>query len=80
MFATATDSFQGMMVRFRGSPTQQDRRGRILFGDIITAIDDQPVRLRGDLTLILEKKEIGDFVVVTYVRDRREKEVRVRLR
>ena len=58
-------------------PLRRDRRGRLVPGDIITAIDGEKVASRGDLTLILEKKEIGEEVSVTYVRDRREYEVSV---
>jgi len=60
-------------------PLRRDRRGRLVPGDIIVAIDGEPVRSRGDLTLILEKKEVGDEVSVTYVRNGDERTVRVRL-
>ncbi len=52
-------------------------RGRLVPGDVIIAIDGEKVASRGDLTLILEKKEIGDEVTVSFVRDRREYEVEV---
>ncbi len=58
-------------------PLRKDRRGRLVPGDVIVAIDGEKVASRGDLTLILEKKEIGDAVSVTYVRDRREYEFEV---
>jgi len=60
-------------------PIRQDRRGRWLLGDIIIAIDGQPISSRGDLTLILEKKEIADQVMVQYLRNGEEEEVRLRL-
>jgi len=60
-------------------PTYRDERGRIIFGDIITAIDGQPITTPGDLLLILEELSIGDVVTVTYVRDGREFEARIRL-
>jgi len=58
-------------------PLRRDRRGRLVPGDVIIAIDGEKVASRGDLTLILEKKEIGDEVTVSFVRDRREYEVEV---
>jgi S1-C subfamily serine protease len=60
-------------------PTYRDNRGRVVYGDIITAIDGQPIRTPGDLLLILEERAIGDMVTVTYMRDRRAFEARIRL-
>ncbi|MEE2776563.1 MAG: trypsin-like peptidase domain-containing protein [Acidobacteriota bacterium] len=60
-------------------PLRRDRRGRVLLGDIITAIDGEPVRSREDLTLLLERKEEGDRVEVTYLRGRDERKAEVRL-
>ncbi len=60
-------------------PIRRDRQGRWRLGDVITAIDGQSVLSRGDLTLILEKREIGDLVTVKYLRNGQEKEVRLRL-
>jgi len=60
-------------------PTYRDERGRIVFGDIITAIDGQPIITPGDLLLILEARDIGDMVTVTYIRDRRPFQTRIRL-
>jgi len=53
-------------------PTKRTRRGEIVLGDIIVAIDDQPVRTRGDLRLVLERRKPGDTIRVTVVRNRRE--------
>jgi len=60
-------------------PTYRNERGRIVYGDIVTAIDGQAIRTPGDLLLILEERAIGDMVTVTYVRDRRSFEARIRL-
>ena len=60
-------------------PLRRDRRGRLLPGDIIVAIDGEEVSTRGDLTLILEKKSVDDEVVVTYVRDDERYDVTVDL-
>ncbi len=59
--------------------TYRNDRGQIVFGDIVTAIDGELIRTPGDLLLILEGHAIGDMVTVTYVRDRRSFEARIRL-
>jgi S1-C subfamily serine protease len=46
---------------------------------VIVAIDGRPIRSRADLTLALERREVGDEVTVTYVRDDQEYEVRLKL-
>ncbi len=53
-------------------PTKRTRRGEIVLGDIIVAIDAQPVRTRGDLRLVLESKKPGETIQLTVVRNRRE--------
>ena len=40
-------------------PTRIDRSGRVILGDVIVAIEDQPVRSSGDLILALEKRQGG---------------------
>jgi S1-C subfamily serine protease len=60
-------------------PLRRDQRGRVVPGDVIVEIDGSPIRSRADLTLVLERKEVGDQVVVTYQRDGVEREVRVEL-
>jgi len=58
-------------------PTVRDDRGRLVLGDIITAIDGQSVRDGGDLLLLLEQREAGETVQVTITRGGREQKVRV---
>ncbi len=53
-------------------PTRRTRFGEIQLGDLITAIDDTPIRTAGDLRLALERKKAGDTVRITIVRNRRE--------
>jgi len=53
-------------------PTTRTRRGEIVLGDIIVAVDSQPVSTRGDLRLILESKKPGETIRLTVVRNRRE--------
>jgi S1-C subfamily serine protease len=60
-------------------PTYRNESGRIVFGDVITAIDGEPVDTPGDLLLLLEQREIGAEVEVTYVREQRAYTVRIRL-
>lgn len=52
-------------------PATQDRQGRITPGDIITAVDGQPVADRGDLIDALERFRIGDRVTLTILRQGR---------
>ena len=46
-------------------PTRETRNGRIILGDIIQQIDDQPVEAIDDLFLYLERKSPGDQVSLT---------------
>ena len=60
-------------------PTKRDRRGRIVLGDVILAIDDDRVRSPGEVRLALEGHREGETVTVTISRDGREKKVQVTL-
>jgi S1-C subfamily serine protease len=64
-------------------PTRRVRSGlsgRIRLGDIITAIDDNPVEKANDFFDILEKKyKIGDAVTLTVLRDGEEEKVQATL-
>ena len=60
-------------------PTRRTRRGEIILGDIIVGIDGQPIRVPGDLRLALERKQPGETIQVTVVRNRRELTVAVKL-
>jgi S1-C subfamily serine protease len=62
----------GAAARAGLQPTTRTRRGEISLGDIITALDGQPVHAPGDLRLALERKQPGDTVQVTILRGRRE--------
>jgi len=48
--------------------TKRDARGNIYLGDIITAIDDQPVESANDLLDALEQHRPGDTVSLTLLR------------
>ena len=56
-------------------PTQRDRYGNIVLGDIITAINDEKIGSFGDLQLVLEKYKAGDAVVVKVRRGKKEVEL-----
>ncbi len=51
------------------NPTRRDRRGRILLGDLIIAIDDQAIVDSKGLFRALDEREVGDSVQVTVIRD-----------
>jgi S1-C subfamily serine protease len=69
MIQTITPDGPAAAAELRGA--YRDERGRLVIGDIITAIDDEPINTPGDLLLVLEKHTVGDVLRVTYVRDRR---------
>lgn len=52
-------------------PTMRDEFGRIIVGDIVTAVDDQPVKSLNDLLDAFEAHKIGDTVKLTVRRGRR---------
>jgi len=60
-------------------PTTQSRLGNITYGDIIIAIDGQPVRSSADVPLALERRQPGETVKLKIRRGRAEQEVSVRL-
>jgi S1-C subfamily serine protease len=60
-------------------PAYRDRRGRVVVGDVIVAIDGEPVRSGGELGLTLERRNETDTVVLTLNRDGREIDVEVTL-
>lgn len=56
-------------------PTIRNKYGEIQLGDIITKIDDYPIKNSDDLLLTLEKFKIGDEVEVTLVKGKTERTV-----
>ena len=57
----------------------RSQRGRIQLGDVIVAIDDQPVRNENDYADIMEQFRPGDVVTVTTVRDNARLEYEIEL-
>jgi S1-C subfamily serine protease len=60
-------------------PVFRDRRGRVVVGDVIVAVNNEPIRSSGELGLILEGFREGDTVTVTVQREGEEKNLRVTL-
>lgn len=58
-------------------PTTRARRGAIVLGDIIVALEDTPIRSSNDLILALEQRNPGDTVRLTLLRDDQRVEVDV---
>jgi S1-C subfamily serine protease len=57
----------------------QDRRGRIQLGDVIVAVDGEPVKGSGDLLLALERRQPGDTVKLELLRGGRRRALEVEL-
>jgi S1-C subfamily serine protease len=57
----------------------RNNRGDIVLGDVITAIDGQPVRSNDDYLAILEKRKVGDTITLSVRRGERNREVRLKL-
>lgn len=56
-------------------PTIRNKYGEIQLGDIITKIDDYPIKNSDDLLLTLEKFKIGDEVEITLIKGKTERTV-----
>jgi S1-C subfamily serine protease len=57
----------------------QARSGRTQLGDVIVALDGQPVRTVGDLQRLLDRRKAGEQVRLEVVRDGQSREVPVTL-
>ena len=60
-------------------PFHRGRRGEIVAGDILTAIDGRPVASLDDVLEVLEARQPGDTVAVTLLRAGKTVELRIRL-
>ncbi|MDX1490845.1 MAG: trypsin-like peptidase domain-containing protein [Pseudohongiellaceae bacterium] len=69
-----------------GSPEQEGMRGLretsrgILLGDVIVAVEGEPIRNEDDLLNAIEKQRAGDVVTVTTLRDNETREYEIELR
>lgn len=61
----------------RGTRVNEDRE--IVLGDIIVAIDDQPIKSGSDLFDAMERHRPGDTVTVSFVRNGRRQQVQAKL-
>jgi S1-C subfamily serine protease len=72
---------------FPGLPAEQagmsgawkNSRGEIVLGDIITGVDDQPIRSNDDYLSFMEKKRPGDEVVISAELNGKPRQYRLRL-
>jgi len=60
-------------------PTYRNGTGRIVLGDIITALDDNPISSFNDLFLELEKYKPGDVISIDLERDDKKRTVELEL-
>ena len=60
-------------------PTRRNAEGRVILGDIITAIDGKKIESPNDMFLVMEKYKVGDAVNVTSLRDGRTVQTKVTL-
>lgn len=60
-------------------PTMRDEYWRIIWGDLVVAVDDKPIRSRNDLLDQFEAHKIGDSVTLTVLRGRRKVKLKVTL-
>ncbi len=61
-------------------PTKRNRDGRLVLGDIITAVNGERVRSSNDLFLALEPHREGGSVTLDIERDRRRRQVAIKLK
>ena len=60
-------------------PTTRDDEGNVSLGDVITAVDGEPVEKISDLDGALDKHKVGDTVTLTINRDGKPQDVKVML-
>jgi S1-C subfamily serine protease len=60
-------------------PTRRESSGRVILGDVITAIEGKRVESPNDLFLILENRQVGDTVTVALLRDGKTVQTKVTL-
>jgi S1-C subfamily serine protease len=60
-------------------PTRRTRAGRIELGDVIVAVDGQPVQSKSDFYTLVQQHKVGDQVKLTVLRDGQREDVSVTL-
>lgn len=58
---------------------RRDRSGRIVLGDVITAVDNRPVKNYDDLYYILDDYKVDDMPTFTLIRDGKKRTARIPL-
>lgn len=69
----------GRAARAGLQPTRRDERGRLILGDVITAVDGEDVKSSGDVLLLLEQRDVGDSVTLTVSRRGKTRDVKIAL-
>jgi len=59
--------------------TRRDERGKIVLGDLITAVDGQTIGTTDDLLRLIDQRQAGDTVKLTVVREGKKMEIDVLL-
>jgi S1-C subfamily serine protease len=59
--------------------TRRGRRGEVIPGDLIVAIDGQEIRLKDELLAFIRKRRVGETLTVTIIRDGQRIELPVTL-
>jgi S1-C subfamily serine protease len=78
--ALVQDVYPGGAAEEAGiQPTRRNQRGGVEPGDLIVAIDGQPVRRNSDLLDQLRQRQVGDTVTITVLRDGERRDIRVTL-
>jgi S1-C subfamily serine protease len=60
-------------------PFSRDSRGEVVMGDVITAVNDEPVKDLDDMLSLLERRQPGETVQLKVWRQGRERSLEVRL-
>ncbi len=75
LLLTVTPNTTAEKAGLRG--TQRNEQGKIVLGDVITAVDGQPVHTTDDFYRLLGQRKIGDTVQLTILREGKKMEVPV---
>ncbi len=75
LLLTVTPNTTAEKAGLRG--TQRNEQGKIVLGDVITAVDGQPAHTTDDFYRLLGRRKIGDTVQLTILREGKKREVPV---
>jgi S1-C subfamily serine protease len=60
-------------------PTRREGSGRVLLGDVVTAVDGKKVESPNELFILLENYKVGDVVNISLLRDGKNFQTKVTL-